>query len=80
MRGRRYSPQVAAIRDGERGGVLPAIEPPYALSHAVASGANCSHEDTNEASQLDKSWLNAGDFKNIPHISVTLLVSHPPMS
>ena len=59
MRERRYSSQVASIRDGERGGVLPAIEPPYALSHVVASAANCSQEETNEASQLDKFWLKA---------------------
>jgi len=50
-----HSLQPAAIRDAESGGFLPAIEPPYALSQAVAPDAKLRQFVTDEASQLDKS-------------------------
>ena len=41
--------------DAESGGVLPEIEPPYAVSHAVAPSEKMVQDVTDEASQLDKS-------------------------
>ena len=55
----QFSEQSATIRDGERGGVLPWIEPAYRSSQAVAKAAKRRQSWTDEASQSDKSWLKA---------------------
>ena len=73
-----HGPQLAALMDAERGGVLFAMLPPYAASQVVAPVAKLVQSIPAGTVHVWRFWLKAVVSLNMPIMFVTEPVSHSP--
>ena len=66
--------------DADSGGVVPMVDPPYAVSHAAAPFAKLMQLIPTGTAHVWRSWLKAVAEKNMEAMVVTAAVSQVPMS